>query len=175
MTATFSLASFVIKAMTFQTLSQSSFKGNNHTEVPAKWKISLLKQAIHPPLCIKRNIRQHNSEKHAESGKVPFTVHAPEKSLTLLMFVLHIGPKAKLQSGRDLNYYPEAFQDLNQKVYSITIQLILLLLISAGLKVLSLRSRPSDTAYHSNTNSQRIQLHDPSEIKSPQIAQVNGS
>lgn len=91
------------------------------------------------------------------------------------MFVLGTGPRAKPPYGRDLNYHPEAFQDRNQKVYSITIQLILLLLIPAGLKVLSVHSRPSDTSYHSNTNSQRIQVHDPSEIKSLQIAQVNGS
>lgn len=142
-----------------------------------KWKISLLKQVSHPPHHIKKAIRlnNNNNKKHAEPCKADFTLHAPKKSLTLLMFVLHIGPRAKSPSGRDLNYHPEAFQDLNQKVYSITIQLILLLLIPAGLKVLSLHSRPSDTAYHGNTNSQRIQLHDPSEIKSLQIAQVNGS
>lgn len=144
--------------------------------VSVKWKISLLKQVNHPPHCIKETVWLNNNNKHAEPYKSDFTVHAPKKkSLTLRMFALHIGPRAKPPSGRDLNYHPEAFQDLNQKVYSITIQLILLLLIPAGLKVLSLHSRPSDTAYHGNTNSQRIQLHDPSEIKSLQIAQVNGS
>lgn len=141
--------------------------------VSVKWKISLLKQVNHPPRCIKET-QQHQPPCWAH--KADFTVHAPKnKSLTLWMFALHIGPRAKPPSGRDLNYHPEAFQDLNQKVYSITIQLILLLLIPAGLKVLSLHSRPSDRAYHGNTNSQRIQLRDPSEIKSLQIAQVNGS
>lgn len=95
-------------------------------------------------------------EMHAESCKAHFITRTPEKSLTLLMFVLCVGPRAKTPSGRDLNCYPEAFQHLNQKVYSITIQLILLLLIPDGLQLLSLHSRPSDTAYHSSTNSQRI-------------------
>lgn len=49
---------------------------------------------------------------------------------------------------------PEALHGLNQKLCSPAFQLILPLLIRAGLKLLSLNVRPRDRAYHSGSGAQ---------------------
>lgn len=87
--------------------------------------------------------------------RAEFILQATEKPLILLMCISGTAPGAKLLQ-RDLNCYLEAFHDSTQKVYSPVFQLILLLLILAGLKLLSLDARPADRDYHSSSNSQRI-------------------
>lgn len=147
------LAWFIIKALTFKHFPHPSFKRDKHVSGSQVENEPSGKKEGEKRIHIKKN---KATRLHFESHMADFIVHTPRKSLTLLMFVFRMGPRAKIPSGRDLNYYPEAFQDMNQKVYSMPIQLILLLLIPARLKLLSLHSRPSDTAYHSSTNSQWI-------------------
>lgn len=70
--------------------------------------------------------------------------------------LFHAQPPEPKLHRRDWNCCPEAFHDLNQKVDSPAFQLILLLLIPAGLKLLSLDARPTDRDYHSSSDSQGI-------------------
>lgn len=99
---------------------------------------------------------EHRVDKSTECilHRAAFTVCPVDKSL-ILMCVSSSALKAQT-SWRDLNCYPQAFHDLSQKVYSPAFQLILLLLIPAGLKLLSLDARPTDRGYHRSSNSQRV-------------------
>lgn len=73
-------------------------------------------------------------------------MHTAVKSLILTQHLFHAQTPEPKPYRRDLNCYPKAFHGLNQKVYSPAFQLILLLLIPAGLKLLSLDARPADRA-----------------------------
>lgn len=84
-----------------------------------------------------------------------FPEHAAEKVLPVTNASLMLRAESQGSIRRDWNCQSEAFYNLNLKVYSPEFQLILQLLIPAGLKVLSPDARPPDRACHSSPNSQR--------------------
>ena len=131
-------------------LSVSQIVGLSNVFPGPLWK-------THPRMLMKWNISHLQTlDKGDTRGKAgtAFQRHPAAKSLIFPTF-RRLSSQSREPPGERLELLPTGIANWSQKHCDPTFQLLLLLLFLAGLKLLSLDSRPTDRAYLSRSNSQQ--------------------